>query len=415
MKYIITLNNVQQGNVESVGFRAVDLAFLREKRLNIPLSFVVNNLGFEAFIAENGLRLKAEKILIHKSSADAYPEIKELFMNAVFPRELEDELIEAYDSLSIDPSSSADSIISAINNPPVILIRSPSFMLATDDSEAIIQNVKGKDSFLSCLKEVWASMYSARTLEYKKKVNISGEYGLGVIVQKMKKITHSVIAYSKNDFDENTIILNSFIGLPDFNEKNKFKKDLHEVDVNSLLVKKIEVNIQEFALLPDVDSRTLVKKELKEEGFGQKINDKQISEIARFVKRAKSFLGKDIKVYLGVKALFTYILLVNRMTSSLKTEQEANQELRDALESNRLKEYDLKDEDEDEDASESEGNDFSSSESEIEKEEHLLSQVMKIKGIIERMESHALENNKEAYYQERSLLEQLLANARRNS
>ena len=318
MKYIITLNKVKESDLEAVGFRAVDLALVRQ-RFNVLLTFVINNQAFEDFMNENNLGLKAGKILDKKDKKDkcqdpekAYKEILELFNKAGLPAKLEEELFEAYESLAVDPGISASSLVSEINYPFITLIRSPSYILGDNDDEGILQNIRGKEDFIAGLKRVWASFFSARSVAYRDKHSINS-FGAGVMVQKMKKSEQSATAIYDTEADR--IIIESFLGLHDFGIEKILGKDFHEVNPDDLSITKSDIKTQEYALLRDPETYKLEKEELGEQGKRQKIDDKQVYEAARITKRIRSFLGKNIKLYLGIRRAYTYVLIVNQRSA----------------------------------------------------------------------------------------------------
>jgi phosphoenolpyruvate synthase/pyruvate phosphate dikinase len=449
----VTLNNVNPSDVVNLGFRAIDLANLRDKRLNIPLTFVINSQAFEEFLDENGLRQKIDSLLKDRKPAEAYLEILELFNNARFSRELESELSDAYESLTIDPGADASSIVSKWDYPFATLYRSPGYLLSTEDDEGIIQNVRGKENILAAVKHVWASIYSPRSVGYRNKTGIKPPFGLGVIVQKMRKIKHSVITYSRSDIDEKTIVVKSFFGLPDYGFEDVPGKDYYEVDLNSLSLTKGEVNVQEYSIERDFDTEELAKKQLGEEGTKQKINERLVSELARITKRAKSFIGKDLKMYFGVKDDYVFIFLANRLVGGPKKIIEAEEEVEvkfepgqgttvvqkqemfiakkepletfkmppilsvDDVKAQLLKEK--QSEGWDGEAGEVEEpprvevyEEKTKQEERVEKEINLLEEVLQIKEIIEKMEEHALNNNKEEYEREARILHQLISRVR---
>jgi len=460
MRYVITLNNVNQYGLEMVGFRAIDLANLREKRLNIPLTFVINNQAFEDFIAENGLKPKIENLLKEKKPAEAYPEILEMFKQADLPGEVLTEISEGYDSLTIEPGSDASSIISKWDLPFVTIFRSPSYLLATEDNEGIIQNIKGTEALAASLKHVWASMYSPRSVNYRSKAGIKSAFGLGVLVQKMRPIKQSAVVYSRSDADEKTLVVKSFFGLPDYGiDKEILGKDYYEVDLNSLMIKQAEVNVQEYAIQRDFDTEELAEKELRDDGAKQKINDRLISEVARIIKRAKSFIEKDVKLYFGIKDDYIFVLLANRMVAGSKNILESVEEIEvkfdengkkiisqkkdfvamqtqptqlfampkilsvDEAKEELFKEGKIEILEEAEDETEEKLSlplppvqvfeEKTAQEEQVDKEISLLEEVLQIKEITERMEEHALNNNKEAYEREARILNDKIRRVKR--
>jgi phosphoenolpyruvate synthase/pyruvate phosphate dikinase len=462
MRYIITLNNVSQYGLEMVGFRGLDLANLRDKRLNIPLTFIINNQAFEDFLTENMLKPKIDNLLKEKNPGEAYPEILELFRKAEIPGEIITEISEAYDSLTIEPGSDANSIVSKWDLPFVTVFRSPSYLLATEDNEGIIQNIKGMEPLAASLKHAWASMYSPRSINYRNKTGIKAVFGLGVLVQKMKPSKQSAVVYSRSDTNDKTLVVKSFFGMPDYGlDKEILGKDYYEVDLNSLSIMHAEVNVQGYAVQRDFDTEELVEKELGDDGAKQKINDRLVSEVARIAKRAKSFLEKDIKIYFSIKDDYIFVLLANRMIAGSKKILESVEEIEikfdekgkkiisekkefvamqteptetfampkilsgDEAKQALLKEGKIEIHDEAENEIEDElivptppppvqvYDDKTVQEEKMEKEVNLLEEVLQIKEIIEKMEEHALNDNKEAYEREARTLNDMMRRIKR--
>jgi phosphoenolpyruvate synthase/pyruvate phosphate dikinase len=460
MRYIITLNNVKQSDLGSVGFRAVDLTVLREKGLNIPLSFVINNQAFIEFVEENNLKSKVEKALRDYEPEEAYKEILKLFSKASLSKSFTDELNEAYDSLTIDTGASASAILSKWDFPFANVMRSPSYLLGTEDKEGILQNIKGIEILHGAIKLVWASIYSPDSIHYRQSKGIKEPFGIGLIIQKMKKIKQSAEAYSYSEHDDKTIVVKSFLGMQDFSFENEILgKDYHEVSMNSLLITRAEVNVQEYCVERDIDKEELVLHDLRGEGSRQKLDDKQIAEIARLTKRAKSFLGKDIKLYFEIKDDFKYVVLAcQRMGGIRRVAEETEEavvqiaqgrekvvehkrelivegaeeepfELPKILDSEEAKAKVLVEEPflaeelgqkpaEDNETEEvyvpleEKAPEEEVAEAKVKKEVNLLEEVLKIKEVIERMEEHALNNNHESYNLESKRLKEMMSRVR---
>jgi phosphoenolpyruvate synthase/pyruvate phosphate dikinase len=445
MRFINTLSKVARQDGEAMGFRAADLAVLKEKGFNIPLTFVVNNEAFEEFMAENGLKGKIERIILEKpNAAESYQEIMALFAKSNFPKDLQAELIEAHDSLGVE-GSSATSLIQDMESPFLTLTRSPGYLLGTEDEEGILQNVKGQDQFFIGLKLIWSTLYSPDSKDYRNKAGISENFGVGVIVQKMKKAPASAVAYSRTEFNQFMIRIKSFKGYMDYLEPIT-GKDVHDVDVNSLLIRNSQVNIQEYGFERDIESEEMTRRPLLGDADKQKLSDKTITEVAKVTKRAKSFIGKDIKLYLSVSEDAISVLQVNRMLDLKKVEETESIEITQddqgkttitetqiieekkpsklemptLLSTDEAKEHIMKEmshkvfslegftEPEPVAAEDLPAVAQTVEAAKIKEEESLLDEVLKIKEVLEKMESHAYSKNKEEYEKEARQLRDLL-------
>jgi phosphoenolpyruvate synthase/pyruvate phosphate dikinase len=318
MRYVSTLSNLDVSEVEEFGLRATDLALLKDTWLNIPLTFVIKDEAFEEFVKENGLKHKIERMLSDKGSGKAFPGILELFGKASFPSDMEEEITEAYESLSIDKAN-ASSLITEDSDPLVSITRSPSYILPTDDTEGMIQHLKGKEALLAGIKWVWASFFSPESIKYRKNNDINS-FSSAIIVQRMKSADASAVCYSKTNNDEKVISIKSFFGIQDYGFDEKVSgKDYAEVDKASLLVKRLDKGKQEFSILSDTNSDSPMKKVLRESGENQKLNDKILSELARITKRVQSVIGNNVKLYAAIKGEYSFVLTVSRMVKEKPT------------------------------------------------------------------------------------------------
>ncbi|MFH0870770.1 MAG: PEP/pyruvate-binding domain-containing protein [archaeon] len=465
MRYIVTLTNVSRADADTLGYRAADLGILKDKGFNIPLSFVVNNEAFQDFLAENHLKAQIDALLKERTPREAYLEIIALFGKARLNKDLEQELSEAYESLNIEPGSSASSMVSMGDHQHITLIRSPAYLLDADDDDGIFQNIKGSELLAAALRMTWCSLFSPEMIIQRQKEKINS-FNAGIIVQKMKKTKVSVITYSISEYNDRMILVKSFLGLQDYGV-NILGKDLFEVDPNSLAIKRGEINNQEFEITRLMDSDELGQRPLLNEGAKQKLNEKLISESARLTKRAKSFIGKDVKMYLCIQDEIINIVQVNRMTYvpraqtiekdeiTMSEDEQGNRTLEHSHEFT-AKKSEPKDEkftlpgimssDEAKEAAlktaphrvfSLEGfeekkqavvevaapcvpapkveiiKETSKIDEEIAVEENLLEQVLKIKEITERMEEHALNSNKEAYSKEAKQLREMISKVRK--
>lgn len=471
MHFIVSLVNADRAQADNLGCRASDLGILKEKGFMIPLSFIVNNDAFEEFMGENGLKEKVKLILQDKAPAEAFPIIIALFQQAKMPKEVADEIVESYDSLAVESGSSASNIVSAYEPSPVILIRSPNYLLPTEDNEGVLQNIKGRMLAVEAIKLVWATAYSPMSIAFRKKQGIT-EFKMGVIIQKMRKTTHSAEAYSRDEFDDKSILVKSYAGLVDFDDE-LMGKDKHLIHANSLSITKADINCQEYRIERDFESEDLIKRPLLENSGKQNINDKLVSEIARLTKRAKSFIGHDIKVLYTIHDDYISMLYANRFLFQQKARTRESDELNITIDDSgrgkiehshefsaeklepkdelKLPEIMSSDKAKDELLKTAPHKMFTLEGFEPEKEkpaavpekisidepipktivveateeaksaideeicigENLLEQVLKIKDIIERMEEHALNNNKESYTREAKLLKEMLFKARK--
>ncbi len=320
MDYILTLNKITKADVEEVGYKAVDLAKLFEKKMNVPFSFVIKKHALENFIEKHQLQTAIDEVLSkinyeqEESLVEAFKKIREIFNKIEFCEEFQISLMEAYETLTIDIDNfNISKLVSGIEKPFITLISSQTYVSDSENNEGVIDSAKGKKQFFQGIKNIWVSLFTPNELLYRKKNNIT-TIGTAIIVQKMIDPEISAIAYS----GEEEIILKTYFGYQDF--EDEIEKDVVVVSKEDLIVKNSKPNPQRQIILRDLRDNLLTKKPLRDEGI--KLNDKELSEVARLAKRAEDHIGKPLKVFISIRKSKNYILFCNRVIRIEKKEEE---------------------------------------------------------------------------------------------
>jgi Phosphoenolpyruvate synthase/pyruvate phosphate dikinase len=186
MVYIKWLNELSKDDGNIVGGKAANLGEMTKIGIPVPQGFAITIDGYWRFVEYNGIGNKIEEIL---KSIDvnniaqlrkASNQIQELFMKGNIPDDLKNEILENYRKLS-----------SMFGNEPVfVAVRSSS---TTEDlpnasfagQQATYLNVKGEDKLLDTVKKCWASLWTARVINYRAMLGIDqNKIALSVVVQK---------------------------------------------------------------------------------------------------------------------------------------------------------------------------------------------------------------------------------------
>ncbi len=321
MDYILTLNKINRSDTDIVGFRAVDLAELNNKKVNMPICFVIKSSLFEDFLEKNDLKKQLKQLTSSinysedESLEEACAKIKDLILNTEFSKDVENNLVEAYETLAIDVDHiDIAKLVMTIEKPFLTIIGSPNYLQDSENNESVFQNIRGKKSLLSAVKNCWISLYTPKSLKYREKNNIKADEKMALIVQRMIESDISAQTYA----DSENIVVKTFYGFQDY--YNEFEKDSTIFSKETLSVKNLKVNFQEYQFARNTKDDLLVKKALKEEGDKQKLNDKDVEEIARITKRLETFINNPIKAFFTITKGKIYLLFANRIFREEKEE-----------------------------------------------------------------------------------------------
>ncbi|MBU1202161.1 MAG: PEP/pyruvate-binding domain-containing protein [Nanoarchaeota archaeon] len=314
MDNILTLNKINRSDSDIVGFKAVDLAALYNKKLNIPICFVIKSSMFDEFIESNNIKQHLENALKNidysnkNSLNEACAKISEIIMSCEFPQDMQNEISESYETLAIDMDHlDISKLVTTIEKPFLTIIGSPNYLDYSENNDCVFQNIRGKNNLLKAIKSCWVTLYTPKSLIYRKNSDIDTKEKMGVIVQRMIDSKVSAQTYT----DENEVTVKTFFGFQDY--ENEFGKDIVVFLKDKQAVKNSKINFQEFQLARDPLSEILIKKPLKNDGEKQKVNDKDIEEIARITKKIENIIEKPIKTFMTISKNKMYILFVNRI------------------------------------------------------------------------------------------------------
>ena len=170
MKDVLSLKDAL--NVSSVGGKAFNLSQMANKGVPVPDGFCITTKAYTSFIEYHRIA-DAEKI---KSSA--------------LPPALEDCIVDAYTTYlhkqpcAVRSSSPAEDLEKAS-----FAGQYKSFL-----------NVCDEKSLLNAVKECWASLWSTPAVEYRKRMGITGEVSMAVLVQEMVPATASGVLFTEGHF-----------------------------------------------------------------------------------------------------------------------------------------------------------------------------------------------------------------------
>lgn len=321
MPNIYTLSQINDSDINKIGYRAWSIAKAHQNKFQVPLSFIVPNHIFEEFLIQNRLNIDLRNILLGKSLDNLeelrilYPRIKEAFAKAKIPEEYLDQLKEAYASLAVPTERNSAEDLLKEEDATINLITSADYRTSSDDINGFIMNLKGFNSFIIGLKSAWLSLYSPEQMQYRHRKNIR-EFNVGVLVQRMINADVTMEVFSKGPLGDYEIIVKSYQGLPD--KTSSITKDVYSVSKDYLKIQSSRIARQEFKIVKGEKNGSLEKRHLGPRGEEQKLPDKDILESARICKRLLSILGSDFKAFFESKKGKLFLIMINLFPDSIK-------------------------------------------------------------------------------------------------
>lgn len=212
-KLITWLSNLSKTSVKLVGEKASNLGEIYNAKFPVPQAFVITSKATNLLLQQNKLTQPIKDILnktTPQNIQDSSKEIQNLILNSIIPKQLENEILEAYDHFNIDLSGIEDSpgalaILKSAREPVFVSIK-PSLEYSTPHKSTII-NIKGNAELLQKIKEAISKVFSKDTILEHKESNLENLPQISLIIQKMINSDKSGVIYSKNPIDKDESIL----------------------------------------------------------------------------------------------------------------------------------------------------------------------------------------------------------------
>ena len=316
--YTLEFSNINSLNFSKVGGKCASLGEMIQAGIDVPNGFAVTTDAFlntivrsnlNDFIEKEFKKIKKENL---KELEIISEKIKSKFAKIKIPKEIEFEVLKAYEKLG--------------NNVPVAVRSSATAEDLPNASFAGQQDtflwVCGKKNLLKSIYNCWASLYTVRAISYRIKNNINQtDVLMGVGVQKMVNSKVSGVAITLNPLngDKTKIFIESSWGLGEtivsgnVNPDNfVVEKVLHEILERKISKKTIE-------LIADVNSQKTIQREIKGElQTKPSLTDNQILEVALLSKK----LEKHFKCAQDVEWTFDFDLPTGKNLFALQSRPE---------------------------------------------------------------------------------------------
>jgi phosphohistidine swiveling domain-containing protein len=169
--YVLALDETC-ADLATVGGKGASLATLRRAGLPVPPGFHVTTAAYRRFVAHHGLQ---EGILDAAGTADGAARIAALFAAHDVPDEIAAPIRAAYAALG-SPAVAVRSSATAEDLPGASFAGQQDTFL----------DVRGADGVVDAVRRCWASLWTARAIEYRKREGIApADVALAVVVQEL--------------------------------------------------------------------------------------------------------------------------------------------------------------------------------------------------------------------------------------
>ncbi len=223
MRYIRFFDELSINDITTVGGKNASLGEmyknLTNKGLNIPNGFATTSEAYWLLLKTNNLKEKIKGILTGLDTTDTTAlqqcglEVRQLILNATLPKELEDEITQAYRNLST--TYNAKSIDVAVRSSGTAEdLPEASFA----GQQETFLNINTKEKLLKSIIECYASLFTDRAISYRASRGFDNfKVALSIGIQKMvrsdKASSGIMFTVDTENGSEDLILINSIFGL----------------------------------------------------------------------------------------------------------------------------------------------------------------------------------------------------------
>jgi len=332
-KYIRWFSQLNSKDVLLVGGKGASLSEMYNHKFPVPLGFMITSKAFEFFLEKEKLKPEIIKILSVVDLEDtaelekASKQIRELMESKELPKELEEEIIEAYHILSSEDlneneiSESALNILRNAQEPIFVSVRSSATKEDSADASFAGQqdsflNVKGSDSLLEHIKRCFSSLYTSRAIYYRNKKGFKeSETSIAVVVQKMVDSEKSGVVFSKNPMDlSDDIIVEAVFGLGEGIVSGRIHPDNY-IATRDLKVKSVKVSDKKIAVVRKGSGENAIVDLSPTKSKSQVLSNGQILKLADYAIKLEKHYQKPQDIEFAIEDEKVYIVQSRPITT----------------------------------------------------------------------------------------------------
>lgn len=271
-KYILFFKDASEAEYELLGGKGSSLASMTKADFPVPNGFCITTHAYADVMKEHlddvVDRVNDVNIDDMNELAKTALEERALVEKISMPAAVETAIKEGYQRLCQEAGFAG--------NLPVAVRSSATAEDLPDASFAGQQDtflwVVGEEELLNNVRKCWSSLFTARAIRYRHDHNIKEEDVLmSVVIQKMVNSRVSGVAMTMNPMngDRSKIVIDVGWGLGESVVSGEVTPDNYTLDKVILEVISSKIHEQEFALVPDIENKCVVKKYLNKEEAGK--------------------------------------------------------------------------------------------------------------------------------------------------
>nr|WP_048054657.1 pyruvate, water dikinase [Acidianus hospitalis] len=297
---ILDITKLRKDMIELAGGKGANLGELVSFDIRVPPGFVITSKAYSYFIAYNNLESKIKSILEEKDSATASEEIKKLIISSQVPPDLENAILSSYDELA--KKVGKEILVAVRSSATAEDIENASFAGQQDT----YLNVS-RSELIQKVKEVWASLFNERAIEYRKTKGIdSTKVEMAVVVQKMVNSRSAGVMFTLHPAtgDSRYIVIESSWGLGEAVVGGKVTPDEIVIEKSTLRIveKRVSHKILKYVYNSQKNANEEVDLSNSPEADKISISDEEAIELAKLALKIEEHYKRPMDIEWAIDA-----------------------------------------------------------------------------------------------------------------
>ncbi|MBW9140334.1 MAG: pyruvate, water dikinase [Candidatus Aramenus sp.] len=298
--YILDISKLRKDMIDIAGGKGANLGELVSFGIRVPPGFIITSKAYYYFISHNNLNTKIKEILDQeKDVEEASKRIKELILKSKIPEDLEQAILSAYEELA--KRVGTEILVAVRSSATAEDLENASFAGQQDT----YLNVT-RPELLNNVKMVWASLFNARAIEYRRAKGIDVEkVGIAVVVQKMVNSRSAGVMFTLHpaNGDRNFVVIESSWGLGEAVVGGKVTPDEIVIEKSTLRIVEKRTSHKTLKIYYDRVQKRNVEVEVKgEEADRISLTDEEAIELAKLALKIEEHYGRPMDIEWAIDA-----------------------------------------------------------------------------------------------------------------
>jgi pyruvate,water dikinase len=332
MPYVLWFDKVGKDSLALAGGKGANLGEMTKIKLPVPPGFIITTESFDRFLEANKIDQEIEEIIKSTNVQDtntlteSSEKIKRLIVASEIPIPIRNEIVDAYKNLSYTSDISLDALKLIASGRDFALVAVRSSATAEDlptasfaGQQKTFLNVKGISSYLTAVKEAWASLFESRAIYYRHEHQVAHS-SIALVVQRMVNSEKAGVMFTVNPTTgEENIVIEATWGFGENLVSGEVEPDTYILSRDGNLLEK-RIGRKERMRIRDYSDRTVDVKVPDEKMNSQVLTEDEMRQLVNYGLTIEQHYGTHQDIEYAIEKGKIYIVQTRAVTTKAKKE-----------------------------------------------------------------------------------------------